>query len=332
MARRWLSWLLAGMGLFVLGAGAKAEGWTPETFSFASQEEAAAFLSTPDGYTKALTPLDLSVRLKTDRDVSADEYLRFAAAAARNWSPEQTAALRLDIAKLAETLNALHIPAPQRIQLIRTSGEEEGHAAYTRGTAIMLPEAFSKHEQGEQYWYLAHETFHVISRFNPALREQLYAAFGFVKVEPFTLPPQIAAQVITNPDALANDHFTRVTVDDEDVCGAPVLMFAVDRYEPAQGGDFFNSAKNRFVVSRHIAQRKGGAPEDLRAVPANQVGGLRYRIGENTGYTIHPEEIVAENFALLVTGLKKPATPEVIERMRAVFAGTARPATPPACP
>jgi hypothetical protein len=279
-----------------------------------------------------MTPLDRAVRLRVDRDVSADDYLRFAAGAARSWSEAQKTALRADIARMVVTLNALHVPAPEQIQLIRTSGEEEGNAAYTRGTAIMLPESFDPHDAEWKFWVLAHETFHVVSRINPALREQLYAVFGFVKVEPFTLPPEIAAQIATNPDALANDHFTRVTVDDEEVCGAPVLMFALDRYDPARGGDFFDNVKNRFLVSRHIAQRRDGAPEDLRAVPANRVGGLRYRIGENTGYTIHPEEIVAENFALLVTGLKEPTSPEVVAEMRAVFAGRGAAVAPPACP
>jgi hypothetical protein len=42
------------------------------------------------------------------------------------------------------------------------------------------------------------------------------------------------------------------------------------------------------------------------------------QVGRNTGYIIHPEEILAENFAQLATGKTGP-TPEVHERLRAAL-------------
>jgi hypothetical protein len=40
----------------------------------------------------------------------------------------------------------------------------------------------------------------------------------------------------------------------------------------------------------------------------------------NTGYTIHPEEILAENFRLLVTGRRdRIAFPEILDRLEAVL-------------
>ena len=339
MVRRWLVWLLAAGGILALGLEAWGDaGWSPQTFVFASRVDGAALLETPDTYTDQMTALDRAARLKTDRAVSEAEFLHFAADAVRPWTAEERATLQQVIAKVAAALNGLHVPAPPRITLIKTSGKEEGEAAYTRGTAIVLPELIDRDAADTLQWLLAHETFHVVSRLNPALREQLYAAIGFVKVEPFPLPAEIAARIVSNPDGLDYDHFVRVTVDDEPVCAAPVLMFKADRYDTTEGGAFFGQARNPFLVSRHIALRTDGVPNDLRVVPKNRIFGLHYRIGENTSYTLHPDEILAENFALLATGLKKPLSPRIIEKIRAVFArnadpgATPAPEAPPPCP
>jgi hypothetical protein len=44
--------------------------------------------------------------------------------------------------------------------------------------------------------------------------------------------------------------------------------------------------------------------------------GLAEQAGGNTGYVIHPEEILADNFALLFRKPAKIASPQVLERMR----------------
>jgi hypothetical protein len=313
--------------------------WRPEIFVFATEQEGAAFLGTADAYTAQMTPLDRAARLQTDQEVSTEEYLQFAADAARNWGADEREALQADITGLIQALNDLHVPAPPRVLLIKTSGDEEGHAAYTRGDAVMIPAFIIDGDKKVLQWILAHEIFHVVSRQNPELREQLYAAIDFVKVDPFPLPPDVAAHLVANPDVQGNDHFVRVSVDDQEVCGAPILLFKADRYDPQQGGgDFFAVIKDSFLVSRHIAERKDGVPVDLRVTPSNRVWGFERRVGENTAYTIHPEEILAENFALLLTKLKKPLSPEILDKISAVFAhaadpkGTPAPQPPLPCP
>jgi|AraplaMF_Col_mMF_1032025.scaffolds.fasta_scaffold00019_130 hypothetical protein len=312
--------------------------WRSEIFAFADQREGAAFLGTADAYTGQMSALDRATRLKTDRDVSTEDYLRFAAGAALNWTAEEREALQADIAGLIPALTDLHVPAPRRILLIKTSGAEEGHAAYTRGDAIMIPTIMADGDKDDLKWILAHEIFHIVSRQNPALREPLYAAIDFVKVDPFPLPPDIAAHLVTNPDAQGNDHFVRVTVDDQEVCGAPILTFRTDRYDPQQSGDFLGYIKESFLISQRIAERKDGVPVDLRVTASNRVWGLERRVGENTVYTIHPEEILAENFALLLTKRKQPRSPEILDKISAVFAhaadpsGTPVPSPPVPCP
>lgn len=266
--------LLAAALLLALTAGARAEaGWSTETFAFASREEAAQALGAADDYTTQMTPLDRAARMQTDTAVTPEAYRRFAAEAARDWTNDERESLRADIDRLIPALTELQVPAPQRVLLIKTSGAEEGDAAYTRGDAVMIPEVMADGNKDALQWVLAHEVFHVVSRQNPALREQLYAAIGFVKVDPFPLPPDIAAHLVTNPDVQGNDHFVRVTVDDREVCGTPILQFLIDRYDPRQGGAFFNYIKDRFLYSPHVAERKDGVPVELHVTASNRVVG-----------------------------------------------------------
>jgi hypothetical protein len=323
--------ILATALLLALTTGARADaGWSAATFVFATREEGAQALGASDDYTTQMTPLDRATRMKTDAAVSAEDYRRFAADAARDWTNEEREALLADIAKLVPALTDLHVPVPQRVLLIKTSGAEEGHAAYTRGDAVMIPEVMADGEKEGLQWILAHEVFHVVSRQDPALREQLYAAIGFNKVDPFPLPTDIAAHLVTNPDVQGNDHMVRVTVDDQEVCGTPILQFLIDRYDPQQSGEFFNHMRDRFLYSRNIAERKDGVPTDLQVTASNRVVGYERRVGENTTYDFHPEEILAENFAMMLTKLRKPRSPEILDKIRAVFAHAANPSGTPA--
>ncbi len=43
------------------------------------------------------------------------------------------------------------------------------------------------------------------------------------------------------------------------------------------------------------------------------------QVGHNTRYIIHPEEILADNFALLVLAERNPPSPEIIERLQGIL-------------
>ena len=55
----------------------------------------------------------------------------------------------------------------------------------------------------------------------------------------------------------------------------------------------------------------------------DQVSGFYEQVGRNTDYIIHPEEILADNFKLLLVGKADVSSPDVLRRLRAVL-GQAR--------
>lgn len=311
-ARRaaWLAMLLAVAPVFAFA----------HEIELASIEQGRDVLGTRDEFVARLSPFDRASRMKSAGEVSEDEYLAFARAAAREWSNDERARLEAAFTairpKLAELLPELDEP----ILLIKTSGEEEGGAGYTRANAVMLPQALTDSRELERL--LAHEIFHVVSRNQPELKRALYAAIGFEPCGEVALPKALAARKMTNPDAPVNEHCIEVQVDGSNVWAMPILLSRQERFDPAAGVPFFGY----LTLSMLLVERDGASSRPLERngapvlVPFSRVSGLQEQIGRNTTYVIHAEEILASNFELLVQGAPNAPSPEVLERIRAVLA------------
>jgi hypothetical protein len=311
-ARRNLAWLVALLGAAPLCAAHEIE--------FASIEKARAVLGARDDFVARLSPFDRAARLKSAEAVSEDAYLAFATAAAREWSNDERARIGRAFAalepKLAQWLPELGEP----ILLVKTSGEEEGGAGYTRANAVMLPQALT--DEGELKRLLAHEIFHVVSRNRPELKRALYAAIGFMECGEVELPPVLAARKMTNPDAPVNEHCIEVQVDGRSVLGMPILLSRAERFDPSAAVPFFGY----LTLAMLLVERDGAAVRPVERdgsavlVPFNRVSGLLEQIGRNTQYVIHAEEILASNFERLIEGGAGAPSPEVLERMRVELA------------
>jgi hypothetical protein len=296
-------------------------GAAPAAFAheleFASIDEARAVLGARDDFVARLSPFDRAARLRSAGEVTEEEYLAFARAAAREWSNDERARIAAAFAVIEPKLDELLPSLGEPILLVKTSGEEEGGAGYTRANAVMLPQALT--DARELQRLLAHEIFHVVSRNSPELKRALYRVIGFEECGEVALPRPLAERKMTNPDAPVNEHCIEVQVDGANVWGMPLLLSREQRFEPAAGVPFFGY----LTLSLLLVERAGASARPLERngapvlVPYDRVGGLTEQIGRNTGYVIHAEEILASNFELLVQGASGVPSPEVLERLRA---------------
>jgi len=309
--KRWIAWLC------MLASGAAAA----QELHFASLPEAREILSTRDEFVARMSPFDRGARMKTDRDVTEAQYLEFAASAALEWTPAERDRFGAAFREISPAIARLNLPLPQRIVLVKTSGQEEGNAAYTRGRAIMFPPAMLKAPDAQFRHLLAHEIFHVATREAPAVAKALYAAIGFTPCGELKLPPELDARRITNPDAPRNDYCIDLTAGGQKVTAIPILLASVARYDVAKGGEFFKYLQLRFIWvttggPSPIPVMGDGGPK-LSELGA--LSGYFEQVGRNTEYIIHPEEVLAENFALLVSG-KSGKSPEVLARVEKALA------------
>ena len=293
------------------------------TISFASVAEGTRLLTSRDDFVERMSPFDRAARLKTDKDVSERQYLEFVGQNVLDWNDAEKQKITSAFQGILSTLEAMALPFPEKVLLIKTTGKEEGGAAYTRANAIVLPQAHLKAPAAGIQKKICHELFHIMSRANPGLSEKLYAAIGFSKCNEVAFPPELKLRKITNPDAPRNDHCIRVKVGVREQWAIPILFSSAEKYDMDRGGEFFNYLQFQLL----LVERPNDGPtvrpmvdgQKPRLLGLHQVSGFLEQVGKNTGYIIHPEEILADNFALLVLGQGNLPSPEVIEKIQAIL-------------
>jgi hypothetical protein len=288
---------------------------------FSTLEEARAILRSRDEFVARLSPFDRAVRVQSAAEVSEAEFLEFAAGEARAWEPEEAEKLAAVIRSAAAKLASFELPLPERVDLVKTSGREEAGAAYTRQAAVIFSEKVIERSPAALEDTFLHELFHVLSRRDGRLREALYSVIGFESCREIELPESLRERRITNPDAPRNDVLIRLEHGGETLAAAPLLFSKEARYDPAHGGELFSHLVFRLLV---LEERDGiwvpsferGSPRllDPAAVPA-----FAEKIGRNTSYTIHPEEVLADNFVLLLKGRRDVPDPRILDAMERIL-------------
>jgi hypothetical protein len=302
--------------LVMLGSAWVAPARATTTFEFATAERGRAIIAARDEYVQRLSPLERALKAKSETSVSEEDFLKLLAGAVLPWSDADRAAVQAALESIRPKLAELNLPLPNSVLFVRTTSAVEGNSPHTRANAILLTES-SVGRPDRLAYLIAHELFHIASRYDKTWRDAMYATIGFVPIEEVTLPLQLASRKITNPDAPRIDGAIMVQIDDGVVWVAPLLQSTVDRYDAAQGGEFHKFLKLTWLEVARGEQPPGRAeltqPPRLRDTA--QLGGFLEQIGRNTKYIIHPEEILADNFAQLVTGQTGPS-PEVHQRLR----------------
>ena len=310
---------LASLSLLVLSPlSASADSWPLGSTAAApaTLEQARAVLTARDEFVQQLSPFDRAVRMQTDQPTTEAQFLRHMGAAARAWTPDELERLEAAIGAIDELLQGWDLNWPEPILLVKISGEVDGGAAYTRGATIALPPQKLALPDAAFERLLLHELFHVLSRHNPKLRDQLYAIVGFQPCGPVELPPSMRERAITNPDAPLRNWCAELTIDGRPVHVVPILFSETD-YDPQRDGTLFDYLVFRLLVVEEQGDRwapvlENGEPVllDGRRTPA-----YFDLIGRNTQYIIHPEEVLADNFVLLMQGEQAVPTPRILAEM-----------------
>lgn len=323
--------------LVAMACGQLARGETPEPMppagkpvplvagtvvKFASRDEGIAILTARDAFTEQLSKFDLQSRLRTNADVTLADWQKSVAREVLPWEAAEIERLTAALGRLRERLAKFRLPLPEVVLLIRTTGKEEADAAYTRANAIVLPGKMVQKQADDLDSLLLHELFHVLSRHDKTLRRELYAVIGFHLCDPIALPPSLADRKLTNPDAPAIDCYIEMTIDGKPITAAPFLYASAKEYDPQQGGSLFRYLTFRLLV---IERRDGKWQavfhgEQPTVIDPRKLPAYFDQIGKNTGYIIHPDEILADNFVHLVLGHEHLPTPRVIDAMSRLLA------------
>ena len=142
---------------------------------------------------------------------------------------------------------------------------------------------------------------------------------NFKKCDEIELPERLRGIKITNPDGIRNNHYVEVKYGEDIIKVVPIIYSSAPKYDLKKGGVFFNYLKINLLAIEKSGDKwqykhdNNGEPVllELRDVPD-----YFNKIGFNTNYVFHPEEILAENFILMVQGTQTVKSEWVIEEMQ----------------
>lgn len=314
--------LAAAVLLAAAPAAAQLRIGAATAVDFATVAEGRMVLGGVDDYVLRMGAFDRMLRLKTGETVTQQRFLEHAQDNVLPWNATEKLRLEALVADLGERMRDLNPPLPARVLLVKTTGREEEGVAHTRANAIMLSlESLAAPDAGLAA-LLAHEFFHLMTRHDPDFRARAYRSIGFELCPEVALPEKLARLRITNPDAPRHDAYIEVTAQGAAVPVLPVLLSRAETFDAAIGRDIADYWLLKLMVLRRSAQPgrmepwlRGGEPW-LLSVP--EVSGFFEQVGRNTAYIIHPEEMLADNFALMLSG-QSVDSPEILLRLRAVF-------------
>ena len=210
---------------------------------FAGLHRAQKILGHKDQWARQLSDFDMGASQKTAEPTNLKEFFDFAADAGRGWTALEESNWKAVVDTLSDAMTGLNLRLPN-IELVKTSGEEKFGAAYTRRNAIIFPESMTSlptTDPRRAYFLLAHEVFHVLSRRDSLLRDDLYALLGFKTVDGFEYPAELEERRVSNPDAFEYLHALTVQSGSESVDVMPVIQSLLPLNEAIQLPNFFEA-------------------------------------------------------------------------------------------
>ena len=308
--------LILNFSTVVIAAQSMEESLTDvTTLRFVTAERGRELIAEEDDFIRYMQPLERQIRLASARPVTKEEYLESLKAGVRQWTPEGMLAVSKSVRELREKFKPFKLPLPENINLIRVAADVEADAPHCRGASIVLPDRFFG-EPEKMSETLAHELFHVMSSHNPEWRDCLYAIIGFTPCNEIEWPGQLHGRRLTNPDAPIHHHYIELAVAgrDEKAAFAPITMCKSDKYV---GGGLFQNLDLKLLELEK--KERGFVPKvlngELQMLVPKQSADYMRKIGRNTGYIIHPEETLADNFTFLVFEASNVRDPWILEKM-----------------
>src|SRR5580658_6756193 len=90
------------------------------SFAFATMQQGREILTNRDDFVQALSPFDRAARMKTDQNVSEQDYLNFVARNVLDWDAAEKELVQSALSDLQPRLDALALPFPENIRFIKT--------------------------------------------------------------------------------------------------------------------------------------------------------------------------------------------------------------------
>lgn len=304
------------LGLVSLNIGIFSLTYAAEpSFIFADVKSGQAILTANDNYFNRMSQAEIAIRSQsTTADKTPHDLMNQYQENVLEWTEAEKKHITALVANNHEKLNTINHLLPEQVIFIKVTNLVEGGLPHTRANAIILPQ--TDKPLSEKLFF--HELFHVLSRTQKQRHASLYGLIGF-KACAFTANDHIRTISLTNPDVPAEAYYLAVDIDGKPSAILPFAHITRPAYDPKVKGGFAGHF-GFGLLKIHLDKgkcRPATTPHDQKIIlsPA-KVPDFFAAIGRNTGYIIHPEEVLAENFVFALSGKKDLPNPEIPARLK----------------
>lgn len=268
-----------------------------------------------DKYFDLVTVSEMSIQMKQPlvegktRAEMLPAYIQFLKGDVSNFSYSESKFTADVITKVYKTCAGVAPDIfPDTVILIKTKGNHYGDGTYyTREHCIIIPaNELAAGKTNPFTTTMFHELFHVYSRLNPEKRAKLYKLIGFedIGLNKLRMPDALAARVLYNPDGVDFAQKITLTLDDNSRIEAIPVLFA--NHEGFKSGQLAFFAYVEFSLYQ-IEANKDGTYKVLTqdngytsTLKMDNLPDFFRQIKDNTGYIIHPDEVLADNFSFIM--------------------------------
>jgi hypothetical protein len=268
-----------------------------------------------DAFFDKVTIGEMSIQMKKaiqpgqSRDAMLQEYVSFLKGDVVSFDDADIKFLTGILEKMYRTVAEVN-PAifPDTLRLIKTKGRHYGDGVwYTRENCIVIPaNELSTRKTNPFTATMYHELFHIYSRLNPEKSAALYKLIGFEPVgyTNLVLPSTLSERVLFNPDGVNFAQKIALMQEDKSVKHAVPIIYANHVGYKEGNNEFFGYLEfNLFEV---VAQEGGkwmvkvGQDGFSSTLSIDSQPDFFRQIKDNTGYIIHPDEVLADNFSFIM--------------------------------
>ncbi|MFX0059834.1 MAG: hypothetical protein ACFE8J_16175 [Candidatus Heimdallarchaeota archaeon] len=256
-------------------------------------------ISEKDEYICNFSKFDLQSRLGTTEEVSKQDLVKFLSQQTLDWTQNE----KDRIERICEEIEDVYLKyinlLPEEILFIKTTGLDEGNAAYTRKNCIYIPISMIIWPYNELKELIAHELFHIVSTQNPEFRNDLYIKLGFTPCSELKIPENYKQLYVTNPDTINKNCYMEFQ-DSNGTHKATPFLYSEQQY---RGGYFFRYFRFTFLMIQlkdniSLPIFENGHPKFINA-PKSLYDLCEEIDPYNNQHRLHPEEILAYYWSLL---------------------------------
>ena len=289
-----------------------------------------------ENYFSQVNYLDMSIQMKkninpeTPRNEVLHEYKTFLKQDVLDFTKEEKDFIN-EVFKEAFELSNKVSPNifPKELRLIKTHANHYGKGAfYTREHCIIIPKETLVEPNHDRFMEtMFHEMSHIYTRYHPEKRKQLYGFIGFKKIgtlSNLTMKNELKERVLLNPDGINFAYAIDLKEKNDQSYSAIPIIFANETKYVSRKPSFFHYLGFSLFKIKMQSQNDVTVVSDeegLSTIDMDHVPDFFEQITDNTGYIIHPDEIIADNFMFIMmreksNALKKDFSDDGIELLK----------------